>query len=46
MGQILITTGRSGEAIPVLLPALQGNDKNTPIFLMTLAQAYAYALES
>ena len=41
LGQILITTGRSGEAIPVLLPALQGNDKNTPIFLMTLAQAYA-----
>jgi tetratricopeptide (TPR) repeat protein len=41
LGQLLITTGRSGEAIPVLLPALQGNDKTTPIFLMTLAQAYA-----
>ena len=34
-------TGRSREAIPVLLPALQGNDKVTPLFLMTLAQAYA-----
>lgn len=41
LGQLLITTGRSGEAIPVLLPALQRNDKTTPIFLMTLAQAYA-----
>jgi tetratricopeptide (TPR) repeat protein len=41
LGQLLITTGRSGEAIPVLLPALQGNDKMTPVFLMTLAQAYA-----
>jgi predicted Zn-dependent protease len=39
LGQLLITTGRSGEAIPVLLPALQGNDKMTPVFLMTLAQA-------
>jgi tetratricopeptide (TPR) repeat protein len=41
LGQLLITTGRSGEAIPVLLPALLGNDKTTPLFLMTLAQAYA-----
>ena len=41
LGQLLITTGRSGEAIPVLLPALQGNDRLTPVFLMTLAQAYA-----
>lgn len=41
LGQLLITTGRSGEAIPVLLPALEGNDKTTPVFLMTLAQAYA-----
>jgi predicted Zn-dependent protease len=41
LGQILITTGRSREAIPVLVPALQRNDKVTPIFLMTLAQAYA-----
>ena len=41
LGQLLIRAGRSGEAIPVLLPALQGNDNNTPIFLMTLAQAYA-----
>jgi tetratricopeptide (TPR) repeat protein len=41
LGQLLITTGRSGEAIPVLLPALEGNDNMTPVFLMTLAQAYA-----
>jgi tetratricopeptide (TPR) repeat protein len=41
LGQLLITTGRSREAIPVLIPALQGNDKMTPVFLMTLAQAYA-----
>jgi tetratricopeptide (TPR) repeat protein len=41
LGQLLITTGHSGEAIPVLLPALQGNDRMTPVFLMTLAQAYA-----
>jgi tetratricopeptide (TPR) repeat protein len=41
LGQLLITTGRSREAIPVLLPALQQNDKTTPVFLMTLAQAYA-----
>jgi predicted Zn-dependent protease len=41
LGQLLITTGRSREAIPVLVPALQGNDKLTPVFLMTLAQAYA-----
>ncbi|HUA17254.1 MAG TPA: tetratricopeptide repeat protein [Bryobacteraceae bacterium] len=41
LAQLLINTGRSGEAIPVLLPALQRNDKVTPLFLMTLAQAYA-----
>jgi len=41
LGQLLITTGRSREAIPELVPALQGNDKMTPVFLMTLAQAYA-----
>jgi predicted Zn-dependent protease len=41
LGQLLINTGRSREAIPVLLPALQRNDKVTPLFLMTLAQAYA-----
>ena len=41
LGQLLITTGRSREAIPVLIPALQGNDQMTPVFLMTLAQAYA-----
>jgi predicted Zn-dependent protease len=40
LGQLLITTGRSREAIPVLVPALQGNDKMTPVFLMTVAQAY------
>ncbi len=41
LAQLLITTGHSPEAIPVLLPALQRNDKVTPLFLMTLAQAYA-----
>ncbi len=41
LAQLLINTGRSREAIPVLLPALQQNDKVTPVFLMTLAQAYA-----
>jgi tetratricopeptide (TPR) repeat protein len=41
LGQLLISTGRSRDAIPVLLPALQRNDKATPLFLMTLAQAYA-----
>jgi tetratricopeptide (TPR) repeat protein len=41
LGQLLITTGRSREAILVLLPALQQNDKTTPVFLITLAQAYA-----
>jgi tetratricopeptide (TPR) repeat protein len=41
LGQLLINTGRSREAIPVLVPALQRNDKVTPLFLMTLAQAYA-----
>jgi tetratricopeptide (TPR) repeat protein len=41
LGQLLINTGRSAEAIPVLLPALQGNDTMTPVFLMTVAQAYA-----
>ena len=41
LGQLLIRTGRSQEAIPVLVPALQVNDNTTPLFLMTLAQAYA-----
>ena len=41
LAQLLINTGRSREAIPVLLPAIQRNDKVTPLFLMTLAQAYA-----
>ena len=41
LGQLLINAGRSREAIPVLIPALQRNDKVTPLFLMTLAQAYA-----
>src|SRR6202035_4490605 len=41
LGQLLVNGGRSREAIPVLLPALQRHDSTTPIFLMTLAQAYA-----
>jgi tetratricopeptide (TPR) repeat protein len=40
LGQLLIRAGRSQEAIPVLLPALQVNDQTTPLFLMTLTQAY------
>ncbi len=39
LGQLLITTSRSREAIPVG-PGAQGNDKMTPVFLMTVAQAY------
>ncbi len=41
LGQLLINSGRSREAIPVLIPALQRNDTTTPLFLITLAQAYA-----
>jgi tetratricopeptide (TPR) repeat protein len=36
----LLYTGRSREAIPVLLPALQVEDQNTPIAMMFLVQAY------
>jgi tetratricopeptide (TPR) repeat protein len=36
----LLYTGRSREAIPVLLPALQMEDQNTPIAMMFLVQAY------
>lgn len=36
----LLNTGRSKEAIPVLLPALQVDDQNTPIAMMFLVQAY------
>ncbi len=36
----LLYAGRSKEAIPVLLPALQVEDQNTPIAMMFLVQAY------
>jgi tetratricopeptide (TPR) repeat protein len=36
----LLFAGRSREAIPVLLPALQVEDQNTPIAMMFLVQAY------
>lgn len=36
----LLYAGRSREAIPVLLPALQVQDQNTPIAMMFLVQAY------
>jgi tetratricopeptide (TPR) repeat protein len=36
----LLYAGRSKEAIPVLLPALQVEDKNTPVAMMFLVQAY------
>ncbi len=36
----LLYSGRSREAIPVLLPALQVEDQNTPIAMMFLVQAY------
>jgi tetratricopeptide (TPR) repeat protein len=36
----LLYTGRSREAIPVLLPALQMQDQNTPVAMMFLVQAY------
>ncbi len=36
----LLFAGRSREAVPVLLPALQVEDKNTPIAMMFLVQAY------
>lgn len=40
MAKDLLNSGRSAEAIPVLLPALQVEDKDTPIALMFLTQAY------
>jgi tetratricopeptide (TPR) repeat protein len=36
----LLYAGRSREAIPVLLPALQVEDQNTPVAMMFLVQAY------
>jgi tetratricopeptide (TPR) repeat protein len=36
----LLYAGRSSEAIPVLLPALQVEDEKTPIAMMFLVQAY------
>ncbi len=36
----LLYSGRSKEAIPVLLPALQVEDQNTPVAMMFLVQAY------
>lgn len=36
----LLYAGRSREAVPVLLPALQVEDKNTPVAMMFLVQAY------
>jgi tetratricopeptide (TPR) repeat protein len=36
----LLYSGRSQEAIPVLLPALKVEDQNTPIAMMFLVQAY------
>ena len=36
----LLYAGRSKEAIPVLLPALQVEDQNTPVAMMFLVQAY------
>ncbi len=36
----LLYAGRSSEAIPVLLPVLQVEDKNTPVAMMFLVQAY------
>jgi len=36
----LLYTGRSREAIPVLLPALRVEDQNTPVAMMFLVQAY------
>jgi tetratricopeptide (TPR) repeat protein len=36
----LLLSGRSREAIPVLLPALEVEDQNTPIAMMFLVQAY------
>jgi hypothetical protein len=36
----LLNSGRSREAVPVLLPALQVQDDKTPVAMMFLVQAY------
>ena len=41
LGKLLLNTGRSREAIPALLPALEINDSYTPLFLMFMAHACA-----
>jgi tetratricopeptide (TPR) repeat protein len=40
LAKTLLFSGRSLEAIPVLLPALQVEDENTPVAMMFLVQAY------
>jgi tetratricopeptide (TPR) repeat protein len=40
LAKTLLFAGRSLEAIPVLLPALQAEDENTPVAMMFLVQAY------
>jgi tetratricopeptide (TPR) repeat protein len=40
LAKSLLFAGRSPEAIPVLLPALQVDDENTPVAMMFLVQAY------
>jgi tetratricopeptide (TPR) repeat protein len=40
LAKSLLFAGRSPEAIPVLLPALQVEDENTPVAMMFLVQAY------
>jgi tetratricopeptide (TPR) repeat protein len=40
LAKTLLFAGRSLEAIPVLLPALQVEDENTPVAMMFLVQAY------
>jgi tetratricopeptide (TPR) repeat protein len=40
LAKTLLFAGRSPEAIPVLLPALQVEDENTPVAMMFLVQAY------
>jgi tetratricopeptide (TPR) repeat protein len=40
LGKLLLEGGRSREAIPVLLPALQVDDPYTPVAMMFVAQAY------
>jgi tetratricopeptide (TPR) repeat protein len=40
LGKDLLNAGRSREAVPVLLPALQVHDEKTPVAMMFLVQAY------